>query len=185
MTGEEAKARLGRLARARAFGRHVGSDQLIQAGLDALIADVDSPSLPLLAGLARREEPEAPELFDHVLDELGLSFEPPTDPTAAKWAHAYWRAEEITDGSLDPVTGADLIWTEVAEASGAGGNSTALVGTPDQVAEAILDYYDAGVSNFLVRGFYPTEDTVTYGRDVVPLVKAGISEREARKVAAE
>ncbi|MDR3473604.1 MAG: LLM class flavin-dependent oxidoreductase [Devosia sp.] len=77
------------------------------------------------------------------------------------------------------------LWTEVAEASGAGGNSTALVGTPEQVAEAILDYYDLGISNFLVRGFYPTEDTVTYGRDVVPLVKAGIAERESRKVAAE
>jgi alkanesulfonate monooxygenase len=77
------------------------------------------------------------------------------------------------------------LWTEVAEASGAGGNSTALVGTPEQVAEAILDYYDIGISNFLVRGFYPTADTVTYGRDVVPLVKAGIAEREARKVAAE
>lgn len=77
------------------------------------------------------------------------------------------------------------LWTEVAEASGAGGNSTALVGTAEQVADAILDYYDLGISNFLVRGFYPTEDTVTYGRDVVPLVKAGIAEREARKVAAE
>jgi len=77
------------------------------------------------------------------------------------------------------------LWTEVAEASGAGGNSTALVGTPDQVADAILDYYDIGISNFLVRGFYPTSDTVTYGRDVVPLVKAGIAERQSRSVAAE
>jgi len=77
------------------------------------------------------------------------------------------------------------LWTEVAEASGAGGNSTALVGTPDQVADAILDYYDLGISNFLVRGFYPTEDTVTYGRDVVPLVKVGIAERLRRSVAAE
>lgn len=77
------------------------------------------------------------------------------------------------------------LWTEVAAASGAGGNSTALVGTPGQVAEAILDYYDAGVSNFLMRGFYPTEDTVAYGRDVAPLVKAGIAERKARSEAAE
>lgn len=77
------------------------------------------------------------------------------------------------------------LWTEFAEVSGAGGNSTALVGNPEQVADAILDYYDLGISNFLVRGFYPTADTVTYGRDVVPLVKAGIAEREARKVAAE
>jgi alkanesulfonate monooxygenase len=77
------------------------------------------------------------------------------------------------------------LWTEFAEVSGAGGNSTALVGTPEQVAEAILDYYDLGVSNFLVRGFYPTTDSVTYGRDVVPLVKAGIAEREASKGEAE
>ena len=77
------------------------------------------------------------------------------------------------------------LWTEVAAASGAGGNSTALVGTPEQVAEAILDYYDAGVSHFLMRGFYPTADTVAYGRDVAPLVKAGIAERKARRVAAE
>ncbi|MET7568287.1 hypothetical protein ABZT04_07245 [Streptomyces sp. NPDC005492] len=109
MTREEAMRQLGRLGRWRAFGRHVGSDQLIQAGLDALLADVDSPSVPLLAGLARREEPDAPELFDQVLDELGLFFEPPADPTAAKWSLAYWLAEQIIDGSLAPSTGADLI----------------------------------------------------------------------------
>ncbi len=75
------------------------------------------------------------------------------------------------------------LWTEVAAASGAGGNSTALVGNPEQVAEAILDYYDIGISNFLVRGFHPTEDTVTYGREVAPLVKQGISQREKARAA--
>nr|BFD84258.1 hypothetical protein StreXyl84_36590 [Streptomyces sp. Xyl84] len=102
------------LARARALGRHVGSDRLIRAGLDALLADVDSPSLALLAGLGRREEHEAQELFDHVVDELGLGFEAPADPVAARWALAYWLAAQIVDGSLDPATGADLIWVEAA-----------------------------------------------------------------------
>jgi alkanesulfonate monooxygenase len=37
------------------------------------------------------------------------------------------------------------LWTEIAQLTGAGGNSTALVGTPDQVAEAILDYYALGI----------------------------------------
>jgi hypothetical protein len=105
VTKEEAMRQLRRLARARAFGRHVGSDQLVQAGLDALLTDVDSPSIPLLTGLTRSEEPEAPELFGQVLDELGLLSEPPADPTAAKWALADWLAEQITDGSLDPATG--------------------------------------------------------------------------------
>ena len=36
------------------------------------------------------------------------------------------------------------LWTATARASGAGGNSTALVGTPDTVAQALLDYVDIG-----------------------------------------
>lgn len=48
------------------------------------------------------------------MDELGLRFEAPADPSAAKWALAYWLAAQIVDGSLDPATGADLIWVEAA-----------------------------------------------------------------------
>ncbi|RJF86346.1 LLM class flavin-dependent oxidoreductase [Oleomonas cavernae] len=77
------------------------------------------------------------------------------------------------------------LWTEVAAVSGAGGNSTALVGTAEQVAESILDYHDIGVNNFLVRCFYPEEDTVTYGREVIPLVRAEIARREAAPLQAK
>ncbi|MFJ2774901.1 hypothetical protein [Streptomyces sp. NPDC087300] len=114
MTHDEALKQLSHIARERAFGRHVGSDRLIQAGVDALIAGVESPSLAMLAGLLRSEEPEAPELFDHVLEELGLAFHPPAEPRAAKWAMAYWIAGQIADGSLDPATGTHLIWADVA-----------------------------------------------------------------------
>lgn len=68
----------------------------------------------MLAGLRRSGESEAPELFDQVLEELGLFFRPPDDPRAAKWALAYWIAEQIADGSLDPATGTFLIRTDVA-----------------------------------------------------------------------
>ncbi|MCZ4124645.1 hypothetical protein [Streptomyces sp. H39-S7] len=118
MTRSEAIRRLRMLAKERAFGckmgRQVGSDRLIQAGLDALLADIDSPSLPLLAGLGRSEEPEAPELFDRVLDELGLAFRLPVDPDDARWALARWWAALIADGDIDPATGADMIWVEAA-----------------------------------------------------------------------
>lgn len=114
MTDEDALDQFRHIARERAFGRHVGSDRLIQAGLDALIAGVESPSLAMLAGLLRSEEPDAPELFDHVLEELGLLFHPPADPRAAKWAMAYWIAGQIADGSLDPAAGTHLIWADVA-----------------------------------------------------------------------
>ncbi|MFD6423034.1 hypothetical protein [Streptomyces sp. NPDC060198] len=114
MTYEDALKQLGDIANERAFERHVGSDRLIQAGLDALLAEVESPSLALLAGLLRSEEPEAPALFDQVLEELGLLFRPPADPRAALWTKARWIAGRIADGSLDPAAGTFLIWADVA-----------------------------------------------------------------------
>ena len=79
------------------------------------------------------------------------------------------------------------LWTAIAGATGAAGNTTALVGTPEQVAESLLGYYEAGVSTILVRGFRPLEDAIAYGREVIPLVRAEVARREvaARARAAE
>lgn len=74
------------------------------------------------------------------------------------------------------------LWTEVAAATGARGNTTALVGTPEQVAEALLDYYDIGVTTFLIRGFDPLEDAIDYGRELIPLVRQEIVRREANTI---
>ena len=71
------------------------------------------------------------------------------------------------------------LWTGVAAVTGAQGNSTGLVGTPDQVAEAMMDYYDLGVTTFLIRGFDPLDDAVGYGRDLIPRVRALVAERDA------
>ena len=69
------------------------------------------------------------------------------------------------------------LWTGVAAVTGAAGNSTALVGTPDQVADALLDYRDLGVSTFLIRGFDPYEDSVQYGAELIPAFRAKVRER--------
>lgn len=76
------------------------------------------------------------------------------------------------------------LWTELAALTGAQGNSTSLVGTPDQVADAMLDYYDLGITTFLIRGFDPLEDAITYGRDLIPRVKALVAERSRHRIAA-
>lgn len=78
------------------------------------------------------------------------------------------------------------LWTGVAALGGAGGNSTGLVGTPEQVADAMLDYYDLGIDHFLIRGFEPLEDSIIYGRELLPVVRRLIAERDAgRAIAAE
>ncbi len=77
------------------------------------------------------------------------------------------------------------LYTAIARATGARGNTTALVGTPAQVAEALLEYYDLGVTTFLIRGFDPLGDAWEYGRALLPLTRQLIAERRPHAVAAE
>jgi alkanesulfonate monooxygenase len=63
------------------------------------------------------------------------------------------------------------LWTGIAALGGGQGNSTGLVGTPDQVADALLDYHALGIDTFLVRGFEPLHDAVLLGQELLPLVR--------------
>ncbi|MFE2745735.1 LLM class flavin-dependent oxidoreductase [Streptomyces scopuliridis] len=64
------------------------------------------------------------------------------------------------------------LWTEIARTTGAAGNSTALVGSYEQVAESLLDYVSLGVSTLLIRGFSPLADARDY-RTLIDLVRTG------------
>lgn len=69
------------------------------------------------------------------------------------------------------------LYTAIARVTGARGNTTALVGTPLQVAEAFLDYAALGVTTFLIRGFDPLEDAADYGRELLPLTRELVTYR--------
>jgi alkanesulfonate monooxygenase len=133
---------------------------------------------------------------------FSLSVRPIVGPTEeAAWA----RAEEIADLTAERVgrsewrtrtksssvgsarlqefaTTSDVhderLWTKVTALTGPGGNSTALVGTAEQVAESILRYHDLGVTSVLIRGFDPLEDVVLWGKELVPLLREGAATRE-------
>ena len=75
------------------------------------------------------------------------------------------------------------LWTAIARETGGRSNTTSLVGTPEQVANALLRYYDLGITTFLIRGFDPLLDAIAYGRDLLPLVRAKVAEREAERAA--
>lgn len=76
------------------------------------------------------------------------------------------------------------LYTAIARETGAAGNSTALVGTAEQVADALLAYHDLGVRTFLIRGFDPLEDALAYGRDLIPAFGDLLARRGARGEAA-
>ena len=77
----------------------------------------------------------------------------------------------------------ERLWTGIAALVGGGHNSTALVGTPEQVADALLAYYDLGVTTFLIRGFDPVNDAEDYGRELLPLTHAKVAARHLQRSA--
>jgi alkanesulfonate monooxygenase len=76
------------------------------------------------------------------------------------------------------------LWTPLAAATNAAGNSTALVGTPETVAQALLDYVDIGVTTLLIRGYEPLRDAIEYGRELLPLVHDELARRDKQNPAA-
>ena len=75
------------------------------------------------------------------------------------------------------------LWTPTAKAAGAGGNTTALVGSPETVALALLDYIDIGVDTILIRGYDPLDDAIDYGRYILPLVRQELAQRAQQSAA--
>ena len=72
------------------------------------------------------------------------------------------------------------LWTALARATGAPGNSTCLVGTPDTVAEALAAYFDLGATTLLIRGWDPLVDAQDYGRELIPRVRELVAKRDSR-----
>ncbi|MFD9963948.1 LLM class flavin-dependent oxidoreductase [Amycolatopsis sp. NPDC058986] len=75
------------------------------------------------------------------------------------------------------------LWTPTSAATGGAGNSNALVGTPETVAQALLDYYDLGVDILSARGYDMLGDTIDFGRHVIPIVREEVAKRDAERTA--
>ena len=71
------------------------------------------------------------------------------------------------------------LWTPLAAATGAQGNSTALVGSPETVAKALLEYYKLGATRLLIRGYDPRPDAVQYGEALIPRVRELVAQYDA------
>ncbi|MDP1910292.1 MAG: LLM class flavin-dependent oxidoreductase [Hyphomicrobium sp.] len=75
------------------------------------------------------------------------------------------------------------LWMPITRATGALGNTSCFVGTAEQVAEALLEYYKLGATSILIRGFDPASDTVAFGRELIPRQKDGAARIDAGRVA--
>ena len=124
-------------------------------------------------------EAEAWEKAEHILhvatrraEASGGGFKAKPDSVGARRLRATAAQGSVVDKRL---------WTGIAKLVGGGHNSTALVGTPEQVSDALLDYYDLGVRNFLIRGFDPLNDAQEYGKALIPITREKAALRARRE----
>jgi alkanesulfonate monooxygenase len=71
------------------------------------------------------------------------------------------------------------LWTVPSKVTNGAGASSALVGSYETVAAAILDYIELGCELVSVRGYDNLNDAIDYGRYVLPLVRQELAHREA------
>ncbi len=133
---------------------------------------------PILADTEAKAWQRAGEILDRVRQATAGRIAPgvPTRPQS----EGAWRLLRFADaGDVHD----ERLWMPIAAASGASGSTTCLVGTPPQVADALLAYYDLGCTAFIIRGFDPLADAAEYGRELIPRLREGVARRRAPAVA--
>jgi alkanesulfonate monooxygenase len=104
------------------------------------------------------------EMIEHLgakATETHENFEKRSDSVA--WRSTY----ELARGESQWLT--ETLWTGAVPYMGA--PAMALVGSPDQVAAAILDYKAMGISQFLFLGWPDAEAITIFTRDVLPIIR--------------
>ena len=114
---------------------------------------------PILAKTEGQAWDRARAILDRVLINRGGALPPQRQNVGSQRLLQAAAEGEVHDTGL---------WTALAVATGAQGNSTALVGTPETVAQALLEYYRLGATSLLIRGYDPRPDAIQYGEELIP-----------------
>jgi alkanesulfonate monooxygenase len=125
---------------------------------------------PILAKTESQAWDRARAILDRVLINRGGALPPQRQNVGSQRLLQAAAEAEVHDTCL---------WTALAVATGAQGNSTALVGTPEMVAKALLEYYKLGATSLLIRGYDPRPDAIQYGEELIPRVRALVAEYDA------
>jgi alkanesulfonate monooxygenase len=149
-------------AQAAAFGRTVGFNVSVRPIIAARETDAWDKANRILAGMTGKKGWSRQENAAGPVDNAG---------------------RRLMGFALERDIHDERLWMPIARATGALGNTSCLVGTPEQVADAMLTYYGLGVDSFLIRGFDPYNDTVEFGRELIPRLKAGALEVDRRRAA--
>ncbi len=127
---------------------------------------------PILAATDGEAWDRARAILDRVLVNRGGAPAPKRQNTGSARLLQAAAEAEVHDSCL---------WTALAVATGAQGNSTALVGTPETVAKAMLEYYKLGAASLLIRGYDPRPDAVQYGEELIPRLRELVADHDEER----
>ena len=179
------RGRCGRGGHLRAVGRAAGRDPEQLATIDAAAAAAgraDRPTIqiafrPILAPTEELAWEKAERILGRIKDVQAGGVPPPApleDPRERGLAAAAQGGRgrrAARPRALDRADRADRRRRQLDR----------LVGTPDTVAAALLDYYDLGIRIFSARGYDIYDDAIDFGRYVIPLVRSEVAHREDAK----
>ena len=127
---------------------------------------------PILAETDAEAWERARSILARVQARRGGAAAPTPENVGSKRLLAAAAASDVHDTCL---------WMKLAAATGARGNSTALVGAPDTVADALAKYYELGATSLLIRGYEPLQDAQQYGTELIPRLRKRVAEIDARR----
>ncbi|MGE3536936.1 MAG: LLM class flavin-dependent oxidoreductase [Candidatus Tectimicrobiota bacterium] len=160
--GEPVAAIKERIAEVRALAQPYGRQPRFSISLRPILGATEAQAWERARAILRQVQASAPP-GAHALQAVG--------------------SQRLVDFAAQQEVHDQRLWMPIAAATGGAGNTSALVGTAEQVAESLLAYYDAGVTTLLIRGFDPLQDAVEYGRELIPLVRAAVAQRQQQAVA--
>lgn len=152
------------VGKVRAEAAKYGRDPRFLMSIRIIIADTEE------AAWARADAIR--EIVAGQLEKLGVN-------VAAAKADGFRRTEAIAarGDRLEK-----CFWNGINQLRGGQSNSGTLVGTPEQLTDALMDYYKAGVSAFILRGYDPVEDVIAIGRDLIPRLRAAVEQHDLATV---
>ena len=146
-----------------------------EAALSGRSLNFSLSTRPILAATEGEAWDRARTILDRVLVNRGGAPAPQRQNAGSRRLLEAAASAEMHDTCL---------WTPLAAATGAQGNSTALVGTPETVAKAMLEYYKLGATSLLIRGYDPRPDAVQYGEELIPRLRELVAAHDAATRAA-
>ncbi len=61
-----------------------------------------------------------------------------------------------------------------------GSSAITLLGSPDELCEAFLEYKRIGVTQFIISGWPKLDEMLIFGREVLPLIRDAERDRQAQ-----